>query len=204
MPSGVRRKRANKSSISKTSRRVKQKQKKIRIAHNPIIAQHWDPKLTLQQNYKKLGLRAKLGRPAGGNEKEISLNAVKEEKRKSEKKLQAGEGRIIRDEEGNVVRIEYGKAKEHDDSDAEEEEEWTGFEEETTEVVKQLEEAAKHALIKPRVQSEGEQDWISRLVEKHGDDYEAMFWDKKLNVYQQSQGDLKRRVKKWKKQNGIE
>jgi nucleolar protein 16 len=68
-----------------------------------------------------------------------------------------------------------------------------------TDVTKQLEEFAKSGeRSKPRGQSEREEEWIARLVEKHADDYRAMFWDKQLNVMQQSEGDLKRRVKKWK------
>jgi nucleolar protein 16 len=68
-----------------------------------------------------------------------------------------------------------------------------------TDVTRQLEEFAASGVRKaPRGQSEREEEWVARLVEKHGDDYKAMFWDKQLNVLQQSEGDLKRRVKKWK------
>jgi nucleolar protein 16 len=67
-----------------------------------------------------------------------------------------------------------------------------------TDVTRQLEEyAASGVQSAPRSQSQREEEWIARLVEKHGDDYKAMFWDKQLNVMQQSEGDLKRRVKKW-------
>jgi nucleolar protein 16 len=68
-----------------------------------------------------------------------------------------------------------------------------------TNVTRQLEEfAASGVRQAPRGQSQHEEEWIARLVEKHGDDYRAMFWDKHLNVFQQSEGDIKRRVKKWK------
>ena len=68
-----------------------------------------------------------------------------------------------------------------------------------TDVTRQLEEyAASGERRAPRGQSTREEDWIEKLVEKHGDDYKAMFWDKQLNPMQQSEGDLKRRVKKWK------
>jgi len=52
---------------------------------------------------------------------------------------------------------------------------------------------------KPRKQSEREADWCQALVEKHGRDYGAMARDTKLNIMQQSVGDLKRRVDKYLK-----
>lgn len=52
---------------------------------------------------------------------------------------------------------------------------------------------------KLRKQSEREAEWCQALVEKHGRDYGAMSRDAKLNVMQQSVGDLKRRVEKYLK-----
>lgn len=60
----------------------------------------------------------------------------------------------------------------------------------------QEEEAVKKR--KPRQQSKREQEWIERLVNKYGDDYRAMARDMKLNPMQQSEGDLRRRIQKWK------
>jgi nucleolar protein 16 len=51
---------------------------------------------------------------------------------------------------------------------------------------------------KPRHQSKQEEEWITRLIERHGDNYSAMARDRKLNPMQQSEGDLKRRIRKWK------
>ena len=51
---------------------------------------------------------------------------------------------------------------------------------------------------RPRQQSKREEEWITRLVGKYGDDIRAMARDVKLNPIQQSEGDLGRRLKKWK------
>lgn len=141
------------------------------------------------------------------NDLSISASAT-EPKKKKHPKLGPNEARIERDADGNVVRIVYGSAvgdgsNSSSETDDEEEEEFEGFGEDNsgdTSVVKQLEEMARNVIPSaPRVQSDREQDWIADLVNKHGDDYEAMKWDKKLNVFQQSAGDLKKRVVKWKK-----
>ncbi|KAK5116948.1 hypothetical protein LTR62_006669 [Meristemomyces frigidus] len=56
----------NRSSISKARR--KPKSKKLHLG-NSIIAQNWDQSQTLEQNYKRLGLAAKLNKHTGGVEK---------------------------------------------------------------------------------------------------------------------------------------
>ena len=67
-------------------------------------------------------------------------------------------------------------------------------------VVAQLEaEAAEEAerlarTRKPRRQSEREQEWIAKLVEKHGDNVMAMVRDRRLNPMQQTEGDVRRRL----------
>ena len=76
-------------------------------------------------------------------------------------------------------------------------------------IVGELEEqAAMEAKPRPREQSSREQEWIARLLEMYGDDYGTMVRDRKLNPYQQTEGDIRRRIKKWKekqaKQSTIE
>ena len=51
---------------------------------------------------------------------------------------------------------------------------------------------------RPRQQSQREEEWIAKLIEKHGDNVKAMVRDRKLNPMQQTEGDIGRRIRKWK------
>lgn len=64
------------------------------------------------------------------------------------------------------------------------------------------EEARLVAKKQPRKQSTREEEWIAKLVEKYGDDYGKMTRDRKLNPMQQSEGDLRRRIRRWKDKHG--
>jgi nucleolar protein 16 len=67
-------------------------------------------------------------------------------------------------------------------------------------VIAALEEAARNGVKKaPRKQSEREEEWIEKLVNKYGEDYGKMTRDRRLNPFQQSEGDIRRRAKKWQK-----
>ena len=55
-----------------------------------------------------------------------------------------------------------------------------------------------------RMQSHREQAWAQALYEKHGRNWIAMVKDAKLNVRQQSEGDVRRRVGLWLKESGPE
>ncbi|EGW32810.1 uncharacterized protein SPAPADRAFT_60155, partial [Spathaspora passalidarum NRRL Y-27907] len=168
------------SSVRKNTRRTKNKQRNINIHSNPIIAANWDKSLTLQQNYKRLGLRAKLGSLAGGVEQSVeSLTEIREKRDKNEQetnevedtddpaKIPVGQAKIIRDETTNeVIKVIYGEKKAEDKLATAEE----------SEVVKQLQEyGKKHSQIKKvRHQSSREDEWLRSLYEKYGDDYEKM------------------------------
>lgn len=122
------------------------------------------------------------------------------------------EAKVERGADGKIIRVLPGKANPLNDplndldtdSEMEEEkeyEEWGGIKEDGTEtdVVKELIATAKNPVEKkPRYQSEQEKEWLGRLVDKYGDDYERMSRDRKLNSMQQTPGDLKRRISKLK------
>lgn len=212
----VRKRKMNKSSIRKATRRLKDSHRKINVTSNPIIAKNWDYSKTMARNYKDLGLVSKLGRSAGGEEKifeptnfdeededeEDEQNDLKDSTTESQEldpsEIPQGEARIIKDSEGNIEKIIYG-TKKLIDIDAE-----VVQKQSDSKVVKELEEYANRPTLKTeKLQSVREQAWLKDLYEKYGDDYNAMQWDKKLNINQNSTGDLKRRIKKWKKANNI-
>ena len=51
-------------------------------------------------------------------------------------------------------------------------------------------------------QSKFEAEWVERLVERWGDDVERMARDRRLNPWQQTEGDLRRRIRRWKDGGG--
>jgi nucleolar protein 16 len=69
-------------------------------------------------------------------------------------------------------------------------------------IITELEEQALMEIKnRPRQQSKREVEWIERLVKKYGDDYGRMMRDTKLNPYQQTEGDLRKRIARWKERN---
>lgn len=128
------------------------------------------------------------------------------------KEIAPKEARVERDESGKIIRVIHDDSAESRQArnplndplnDIEDKEEFQGFDDvpsgEKNEIVQQLEEmASRVAEKKPRKQSTREQEWIERLVNKHGDNYAKMARDMKLNPMQQTEADIRRRVTKWK------
>lgn len=188
-----------------------------------------DRSLTLEQNYKRLGLSTKLNSSIAGPKKikgrgTVSTGEKHDSLAIAPTNLQATakpqEVRVERDPEtGRILRVIHAEEEEtnnnplndplndlSDDGDPSvgEKHPHAG----ANNIVAQLEaQAVKEAEIeakrkRPRQQSSREEEWMARLVAAHGDDVEAMFKDRKLNPMQQSQGDIARRLKKWKKNHG--
>ncbi|KAI5287162.1 Nucleolar protein 16 [Ascosphaera atra] len=118
--------------------------------------------------------------------------------------------RIVRPEEDEEVEITGWKVKKNNplnDSLADVlNTPWPGTgtgEKQKSEIVMQLEAQAiievaalKHR--KPRHMSKREEEWLELLAKKHGDNIIGMVKDKELNPMQQTEGDIRRRVRKWK------
>ena len=174
-----------------------------------------------------MGITPRLNAPTGGTEKRTSstpalatLNDAQGAKHNTlaitsrlPKKLEPGLARIERDPEtGAIVRVlsdTLGSSNDNPLNDSLNE--ITELRQDNSRIsysergiIKELEEQASVEVKKrPRQQSRREEDWIAQLVEKYGDNYMGMVRDRKLNPYQQSEGDLARRVRRWKARQGI-
>ncbi|KXH36213.1 ribosome biogenesis protein Nop16 [Colletotrichum simmondsii] len=178
-------------------------------------------KETLTQNYRRLGLTARLKSATGGTEKTLAqLEQAKATSAQRDpfaisttEEAVFEEARVERDADGKIIKIHYASAnkrpnplndplnalEEDSDDEEENEEEWGGIDDESRpEVIRLLEkEAALPEIKKPRHISQQEREWLERLIAKHGDDYDAMVRDRKLNPMQQTKGDIARRVKRF-------
>ncbi|KAL4916877.1 ribosome biogenesis protein Nop16 [Aspergillus aurantiobrunneus] len=228
----IRQTRKNRSSAPKQKPKrsgvLKSGKKKINVLGNAIIAENWDRKSTLTQNYRRLGLVHRLNAPSGGSEKLKTENGLEDVKESlhikssvdsAVKNSAVGEAKVERDPEtGKIIRVirkdddqvEVAGRKVRrsnplndplDDLSENGDDLEPQPKKSESDIVQQLQrqaDAEGQAPKKPRRQSKREEEWITRLVERHGDNYAAMARDKKLNPMQQTVGDLQRRIKKWK------
>jgi len=157
--------------------RHKKKTQKPRIVKKPKLKSYRrkiavkDPALRehwkngkLSQNYRELGLQA------------MALDVEVESSKPT-----VTMARIRRDESGNVVGIE--------------EEEVVAVPQKPTDFVMAMEvDAAVSPPPKPVYLSEMEKKRLSQMIAKHGSDVEKIFWDKRLNIWQWSRGEISRRL----------
>lgn len=235
----------NRSGRAKVRRDTKSNRK---IFNNPIIAANYDPKQTLSQNYRRLGLATKLNNPTGGTEKTASTvaqdtpTAPPEDalaiasRNKLPTEVAAAETRVERDPAtGKILRIVpddadpsapprtqraaaytplHGPLNDLDPAASSDSDEFHGFDDphaaagfvgkralhSNNPILQQLEAQVARLQGQPkskRKQSEREVEWVRALVAAHGDDFVAMARDRRLNVMQQSVGDVRRRVRKY-------
>ncbi|KAF7999134.1 hypothetical protein HF325_006666 [Metschnikowia pulcherrima] len=215
----VRKRKMARSSVKKNTKHTKDLRKKVTITGHPLVQKYWDPKLTLKQNYEKLGLALSLGKEKGGMEPKLETvserraregdsedsDSENEEKTPSlgvvatetdPMKIPVGEARIIRDPETNeVLEVIHGQMQPQEAPKKESE----------FSIISKLEEYTKEHAKPPREArpTEREDYWLAQLREKHGEDYEKMKWDKKLNPTFMSVGQLKRKMAQYKKVHGL-
>ncbi|MCJ1224578.1 Nucleolar protein 16 [Toensbergia leucococca] len=205
-------KKKNKSSLPKAHQ--KPKSKKLNLRGNALIAANWSQSHTLSQNYRRLGLTSKLNARAGGTESHPSTNPSTKNTLSittpTTKTLIPTSAPITRDPITNAIRIIRPLAPQtptnplndplnalSDTSDVETD--TVVPRSEANGIIAKLEEqASMEAKKKPRQQSRREQEWIEALVGKWGEDFRGMVRDRKLNPWQQSEGDLRRRVGRWR------
>jgi nucleolar protein 16 len=221
-------KRKNRSSRPKV--RQKTKSKKLNVTGNALVAANWDQSQTLRQNYQRLGLTVRLNAVSGGREplsRSISKSAPAATKRdplnvenvKLATTITPGTARVERGPDGRILRVIHAEEKEeqrgrmnplgdplNEIEDEEMDEENAGNGEDETGIVGLLRDQVKEAEMgekKKRKPSKREGDWIEALIEKWGEDYKAMSRDRRLNERQQTEGEIRRRVKLWK-ERGVE
>ncbi|EST09707.1 Ribosome biogenesis protein Nop16 [Kalmanozyma brasiliensis GHG001] len=207
------RRKARSSSTLKPSINAK-KQMRKRLARAPtvhgadVLKDNYDPKLTLRQNYARLGLVPSLDvRPdTGGVERAPAAPSASREA--EGEKPRKGMAKVVRDEQGNIVDIVEADAEEEGEtawgkpltSVADDEVETymptSGAKKGENKVLASLEDMAAQAAPVERHTSSLEAQWLQDLVAKYGEDTESMARDRKLNVWQKTQGEIKRAIKK--------
>jgi nucleolar protein 16 len=181
----------------------------------------------MSQNYKRLGLSSRLNAATGGVEQRAhkkedtqldgtSQNSLSIPSEKYTRQLVPQETRVERDPHtGHILRIirpENGNKKDQDNraykplddplNDLDKDEEISTNLPKNSVVAELEAQAAEEAIQlaktkRPRQQSQRECEWVESLVKRHGDNIMAMVRDQKLNSMQQSEGDIRRRIKIW-------
>ncbi|KKY31716.1 putative ribosome biosis protein nop16 [Diaporthe ampelina] len=210
-------KRKNRSSRP-TIRQPNRLKKPLNPLGNSTIAKNWNKKETLSQNYRRLGLTAKLGKATGGVDPATKVSAPNggaQDPLAVTPTSGAGAAfrsvKVERDADGKIVRV---LRKDNplndplndieDQSDDEEEEDASGGTKKSaggaaTKVVDLLEaEASRPTEAHKRHQSQQERGWLERLVARHGDDAAAMARDLKLNPMQQTEANIRKRLGAYK------
>lgn len=203
------------SGATKSAKRSQQRRlKRAPTVMGPeVLRENWDPKLTVRQNYAKLGLVPTLASQSGGLDRNDPYAQVAPaEPSSSTDRPRKGMARVIRDESGQIVDlIEYNE-EDHIETtpwgkqlNADEEEPVDQAasllpprlnEGRDTDTVQALEKiAAEHQPVE-RFASAGEHAWLVDLVKAHGSDVDSMAQDLRRNVWQKTPGEIRRALKK--------
>ncbi|KAJ0117735.1 ribosome biosis protein nop16 [Diaporthe amygdali] len=213
-------KRKNRSSRA-TIRQPNRLKKPLNPLGNSIIAKNWNKKETLSQNYRRLGLTAKLGKATGGVDPATKVSAPNggaQDPLAVTPNSGAGAAfrsvKVERDADGKIVRVLRKDNPLNDplndlESESEDDDEQDDTAKNaakksstsagTTRVVDQLEaEASRPTEAHKRHQSQQEREWLARLLAKHGDNTAAMARDFKLNPMQQTEANISRKLRIYK------
>lgn len=205
-----------------------QEEQPSRRAQGPFLTRetHRNKKETLSQNYRRLGLTAKLGKATGGVDPATKVSAPDGGAQDPLAVTpMSGTGaafrsvKVERDADGKIVRvlrkdnplndhlndIESGSDDDEEGNTNDEEKESVRAEnsvagtKKATKVVDLLEaEASRPTEAHKRHQSQQEREWLGRLVARHGDDTAAMARDLKLNPMQQTAANIRKRLAVYK------
>lgn len=203
--------------IKNPSQKVSRKQKDISHVSfktaNPLIQKEWNKKLTLKQNYAKMGILNSLNGVSGGSQYQvdaISPKSTRNQHLHTNKNISTSDnisramavGAIsMIDEEGdhhviepvglpenNIFTPKTQLGRRIDSSRIQ-----TSFPKNKTFIDSLIAYAATETIIQ-RQSSHQEVLVMIELIAKHGLDYDEMSKDIKLNKYQFSAGQLKRKV----------
>ncbi|OMJ15703.1 Nucleolar protein 16 [Smittium culicis] len=232
-----RQRRLKKNPNLRATRKTKNLKKKVVFKGHHLIKDEWNKKLSVRENYRKLGLVSKLNGVSGGTStkfwteapsynQENSIEAdnndesdfddinmllgsgsankqkykystqdidnMKQEELES--LIPKGYGLIKRSEDGKIENIVIPGDNSDDDEEAEPKPVAP-----KTAAAQKLEEFSKNAKKREVWCPDGHVSFAQQLINKHGLDYEAMFWDSELNVQQQTANQLKRKVQQFLK-----
>ncbi|RKP10049.1 ribosome biogenesis protein Nop16 [Thamnocephalis sphaerospora] len=220
--------RVNRQPTQKNTRRLaKRTARKRPMTRDPMVAKHWDERLTVRQNYARLGLAHRVNGVSGGMERsreveEAASDPEDERVRKAtfadplldgsledpfemarrqlqltgeedldeetlKKRLGPGRAMIKRDDQGNIIKVVMGTQVDSDDEDT-----LLPQVKARSKLVEEMERQVAEHVPFQRFLSPGEIDWAKKLIAKHGDNYQAMFRDMKLNKLQRTVSQIRR------------
>lgn len=188
----------------KVSRRGQRNISKKTVVFDPTVSRFWDPKKTIQQNFAAVGLASRVNGDLCVKSTQAKLAEWQSERLES--LVKKGEEWVGKDAEEIALKRPMLDEREifdrleelfHEGSDGDALEDDLGESDIKEIVLKELEERSKLTAAKePERLSEFEQQYISKLVAKHGNNFKAMFMDHRLNSRQLTARELEKMASK--------
>ncbi|KAJ2104971.1 Nucleolar protein 16, partial [Coemansia sp. S142-1] len=158
-------------------------------------------------NYRNLGLVSRLNGVSGGIVKDIISKEADEGQEdvssrfregmteaELRKAIPQGYGIIERDDKGNVTNVIMA-AEPADPLDDDYEVEESKPKKEGARILEEYANTMDGK--KERWMSVGERGKLQDMIDKHGEDYDAMFWDKQLNLHQLTKRQIQKKIQKY-------